>query len=626
MSKTIQDQIAHIEATYIELSEDTDEAAANLAEARALWPEPIHYLAGLKRIRLHDANEFKERSRYINEPMNPIEFLEFGLGKKDTIWPAVLPHYEELCSGEYVEAVLTGGIGTAKTTLAVFAQLYETYRILNLANPHKEFGLDPDSEIVIVFQSVTEGAARSVDYEFFRGILDSAPWFRDNSVAAYDNDLKSQIRFYRNVTVKPVSSLETAAIGQNVIGGIIDEINYLSIIQSSSRSQDGNVYDQAQVNYNAIARRRESRFMNQGYLAGMLCLVSSKRYPGQFTDRKIDQARAQVERTGKSKIYVYDKRVWDVRPEGSFGDKRFRVFVGERHLNPFIVDPKDYKEWPVDHRLIDEVPIEYRHSYEDDIHAALRDISGISAQLQHAYFTDMERLSGAFGHHKNIFNTEKSDFRRPRLAIRPKLFIDPTKPHYAHIDLGATADSAGLCIGHVDKFVEIERTIGTKEHMPLIVIDALLQIPPPRGGEIDFSRIRSILYRLRELGMNLLWVSYDSWQSRDSLQILKNEDFVVGVISMDRDTRAYAWTKRAIQDGRLLCPAHARCEHELRTLQYIKDKDKIDHLPGGSKDCADALAGTVYGLTMRREIWFDAGIPEPIIHREKDPKNREHIA
>lgn len=587
--------------------------------ARKKFPELRDYITVIKKLAERDALANKEETRYLTKPMNPLEFLKYGLNKKETIWPAVLPHYEELCSGKYVESVLTGGIGTAKTTLAVFVQLYETYRILNLANPHSEFGLDPDSDIVIVFQSVTGGAARAVDYDFFRGIIDGAPWFRETSIAGYDKDLKSVLRFDRKLTIRPVSSLETAAIGQNVIGGIIDEINFLSVIEDSSKSLDGNAYDQAQVNYNAIARRRESRFMKQGNLAGMLCLVSSKRYPGQFTDRKVDQAVREIQEKGSSSIYVYDKRVWEVRPEGSFTGEKFRVYIGERNRNPFVIAEDEYNDWPVEHPLVDEVPIEYKHSYEDDIHSALRDISGVSTQLQHAYFTDMEKLSAVFGGHKNIFNVGVSNFSYPPLKIRPKLISDPKKLHYAHVDLGATSDSAGICIGHVDKFIKIKRTSGVEEELPLIIIDAILEVPPPKGGEIDFSKIRAIFYRLRELGMNLKWVSYDSWQSRDSLQILKNKKFVVGTTSLDRDTRAYDLTKQAITDGRVKAPSHAKLEDELRTIQWIRDKDKIDHLPAGSKDCADAFAGVVYGLTMRREIWAKARVrPTAVLYTNKD--------
>jgi len=32
-------------------------------------------------------------------------------------------------------------------------------------------------------------------------------------------------------------------------------------------------------------------------------------------------------------------------------------------------------------------------------------------------------------------------------------------------------------------------------------------------------------------------------------------------------------------------------------------------LPNGSKDLSDSLAGVVYGLTMRREVWGSFNIP-----------------
>lgn len=604
---------------------DKDKATQQIQRARVKYKDPALHAAALKKMKDHAIFSAEAEGRYLAPHMSPVEFLKDGLNKLDTIWPAVLPHYEILCSGQYVESVLTGGIGTAKTTLAVFTQLYETYRILNLSNPHREFGLDPDSEIVIVFQSLTEAAARSVDYEFFRSIMDSSPWFQDHEAANYNKELKSTIQFDRHLTIKPVSSLETAAIGQNVIGGIIDEINYLSVIQNSVKAVGGLDYDQAQVNYNAIARRRESRFMKQGFLAGMLCLVSSKRYPGQFTDRKVAQARTELAETGKTSIYVFDKRTWEVRPEGSYCGDKFKVYIGERNSNPFVIEPGKYGDYAEDDPKVDNVPIEYMNSYRDDIHAALRDISGKSVQLQHAYFNDLEKLGKAFGTHKSVFNIECADFFDKVLALRPKLFIGPKKLHYAHVDLGATADSAGICIGHVDAFIEVERTDGVKEMLPRIVIDGIVEVPPPRNGEINFAKIRTIFYRLRELGMNLKWISYDSWQSRDSLQILRNQKFIVGTLSLDKDTRGYDMLKRTVSDGRLYCPAHKKCEDELRLLQWERSKDKIDHPPTGSKDCADALAGVVFGLTMRREIWVNAGIPTPKVIPDEKPNEEEGI-
>jgi len=45
------------------------------------------------------------------------------------------------------------------------------------------------------------------------------------------------------------------------------------------------------------------------------------------------------------------------------------------------------------------------------------------------------------------------------------------------------------------------------------------------------------------------------------------------------------------------------------TLEMDTKKNKIDHPPQGSKDVSDAMAGVVFGLTMRREIWLRHQIP-----------------
>ena len=586
--------------------------------------EPVDAFEYYQRAFFHFEHYKGRADEFTNIPVDVQTFVEHEdyLGKRGVTWPAVLEAMIELNRpARYVEAVLTGGIGTAKTHLAIYTQCYQVYVLSCMKNPHEQFGLDPSSEIVVIFQSITEALAKAIDYQRFKDIVSQSVYF--NQSFPFDPTIESELRFPKRIIVKPIAGHDTAALGHNVISGLIDELNFMSVIQDSKNTHDGTDYDQAVTNYQTIVRRRESRFMSQGQLSGMLCLVSSKRYPGQFTDRKMEQAAKDIAKNGSSNIFVYDKRLWDVKPPEAFSGATFKVFIGQRHRNPFILKPSEYEEWEEDDPDIDTIPEEFRHSYEEDIHSALRDISGISSQMQHAYFTDVKLLSQAFGKHKNIFNVPRSDFTTPPLAVLPGLFIEPEKPRYAHVDLGATADSAGICIGHVDEFIKIERTKGAFEELPVIVIDGILEVPPPPGGEIDFARIRSIFYRLVELGLNLRWISYDSWQSRDSLQLLHREGFTVGTLSMDKDTKAYDWTKQAIAHGRLICPSHDKCEEELRMLQWFRDKDKIDHLPDGSKDCADALAGVVFGLTMRREIWIDAGVETPEIKIEEKPKGLE---
>lgn len=68
-------------------------------------------------------------------------------------------------------------------------------------------------------------------------------------------------------------------------------------------------------------------------------------------------------------------------------------------------------------------------------------------------------------------------------------------------------------------------------------------------------------------------------------------------------------TKTAFYDDRVSAPTHERALMEMIRLERDPMRGTIDHPPHGSKDCADAVAGVVYGLTMRRDIWLRHKIP-----------------
>ena len=143
------------------------------------------------------------------------------------------------------------------------------------------------------------------------------------------------MRFPRNFVVKPVAGHDTAAIGQNVIGGIIDEVNFMAVVENSKQTKDGSVYDQATQNYNSIARRRESRFMQLGRLPGMLCLVSSRNYPGQFTDKKEEEAKHQPADLRLRQAHLGDSG------RSASAARWFRVFIGDEIRKPRILVAED---------------------------------------------------------------------------------------------------------------------------------------------------------------------------------------------------------------------------------------------------------------------------------------------
>ncbi len=315
----------------------------------------------------------------------------YYLDKKAMIWPKVMEELKKINSGNYVEAVLTGGIGSAKTTVALYTTAYQLYQLSCLVSPHEQFQMDPSSEIIFVFQSIRAQLAKDVEFSRFKSMVEDSPYF--SNVFPFNRDLVSKLVFPNLIEVLPVSGLETAAIGQNVIGGVIDELNYMAVVESSQTAVDKESYDQAVALYNSISRRRKSRFMIMGHLPGILCLVSSKRYPGQFTDRKIEEAKKDPT------IYVYDKRTWEVKPKGTYTGAWFYVFIGDESRRPrILMDGEKVRD--VDRELVMRIPVEHRLEFETDIINALREVGGVSTLARHPFIVNTESVTKAMVKHK----------------------------------------------------------------------------------------------------------------------------------------------------------------------------------------------------------------------------------
>jgi hypothetical protein len=579
---------------------------AVLMHARTLPPEArgtFLMQAARHFLSLHD-----ERDRYALLPVDIRTFVESKgfLNSRSVLYPAVMEELRELNSGKYDEAVLTGAIGTGKSTIALFTTAYQLYVLSCLKDPHRLFSLDPASEIVFAFQSLNKMLAESIGYKRFRTMIEDSAYFSHHF--PFRKSLGSEMVFPKNIVVRPLSGNVTAAIGSNIFGGIIDEINFMAVIEQSKNAADGGTFDQANEMYNSIVRRRKSRFMMAGSkLPGVLCLVSSKRYPGEFTDRKQAEALDEITRSGKTRIFVYDRRLWEIKPEGTYGKERFKLFLGDVARKPRILE--DGAEAAAnDAHLVMEVPDEFRSEFTRDILSAIRDIAGSATFALHPFIVNTEAVAKAFGVRQSVLSTQETDFvARP--SIYPTRILRPDEPRMAHVDLGLTGDSAGVAVGWVEGFAKVPRSDNTFEMMPVINLDLILEVKPPQGGEIEFENIRTLFYKLREVGMNLKWISFDTFQSADSIQLLRQKGFTTGTYSMDTTSIPYDFTKSAFYDGRIKAPVHDKALSEMMRLERNPQSGLIDHPPNFSKDCSDAVAGVVFGLTNRREIWVRHGVP-----------------
>ncbi|QNJ59211.1 terminase large subunit [Vibrio phage vB_ValS_PJ32] len=601
-------------------AKDLDKLEKILEEELGAFPEKqraplVHYM------KQYLAGEVKlDISDYHTIPVDPRTFLldDFYLGLKDDVYPALIDEFCEMNSGKYIEIVLTGGIGTGKTTLAVWNTAYQLYLLSCLKDPHKLFKLDKSSEILIVFQSITADLARKLNYNRFKALIDQSPYFQTRF--PYDRRVETELKYPNRIYIRPVSGEDTAAIGQNVIGGIIDEINYMAVTENSKKEEGGGTYDQAAKVYNSIARRRKSRFMTKGQIAGLLCLVSSRKYPGQFTDRKEEEAKKD------KTIYIYDKTIWQIKPKGTYGNARFNVFIGDVKRKPRILDDnedprKTYK--PKDQHLIRSIPVEFKGEFQTDMVNALREVAGVATLASHPFILNTDAIDPCFTEKtKSIFKESICNFDDKKLHVLKKNIFAPDIPRFIHLDLSSTGDKTGFAMGCIPRFTTMDRG-DVKEVHPVFRIDGALAIEAPLGGEILYWRIRKLIYALRDMGYNIKWITFDTYQSTDSKQILAQNGFVTGVQSVDTSTLPYELLKSAIYDGRLVAPPHDLLQLELARLEKDTKNDKIDHPPGFSKDVSDAVAGVCYGLMMRREIWVSHGInPDKIVNADIEAMKR----
>ena len=542
----------------------------------------------------------------------PVDIEEFMFGHrylgrpKDEIYPALMGELWQInenkgrLRNQLTEFVGTGGIGSGKTTMALYINAYQIYLLSCYKNPHQTFGMDSTSEILFIFQSMNATLAKDVDYKRFREICRQSYYF--TTVFPFNKDLLSALVFPNRIEAKPMGS-DGGAIGQNVLGGLIDEVNFMEVTDGSKKKQGGGTYDQAKVIYDSVSRRIKTRFADNGGMPGILCLVSSKNYPGEFTDIKLKEAETDPT------IYIYDKRVWDIKPLGTFSKERFPVFVGDETRKPRILRMAD--DMPEsDRALIVSIPVDFKKQFERDLIGCLRDIAGVGTMSRFPYILNVEAMNACFGKVPSVLNKQEHSFNDEEpLKILTSQFREADSPRWVHIDLGLTGDSAGVSCGYVSGF-KARDDVGAKEEvMPIIVFDFNLRITPPRGDEIKFYKIRDLLYKLRELGLNIRWVSFDTFQSVDSLQILRSQGFSTGYVNVDTDIAPYEYTKAAMYDGRLQTPDHTVAKREFAQLEKVSAKNRVDHPPAGSKDVIDSMAGVVYGLTTRREVWGAHGIP-----------------
>lgn len=567
--------------------------------------------------------------RYHTQPVSMEQFIEdpYFLGDScETLWPKLKQDVIDLFASPYREAILTGGIGVGKTFCASIAICRIIYELSCLVNPQKTFGLSSGTEIVIPLISKNLILAREVMKSAIDDKIKDSPYFQNHCAP---NIKREYTLFPNNIRVTIGSYGSERILGANVICAFCDETNFppktrkQQITTGFGQRVSAAHFDIVEKVYRGLVRRIKSRFQKiGGDFPGMVLLASSAATVDSFTERKIRESKDDPS------IFVRDHTPWTARPE-IFTGEWFYILCSASSLKARFINPEEYNKiddaYLKEHDAwIIEVPDVYRTDFETDMENALRDIAGISTQAISAFIQRLDAVDDCIDDRKHPFDAYEwiaggpgaFDWKALCLQYERTLpgghketawapRIKRTAYRWCHIDTSISGDSSGICVGHVDRWVEVVRRDGDGNRYtdiaPFYVIDFMMRINPPPAEQIYMPDLRRLVYELAEHGFVFSGFSSDTYQYIEMHQQIRRRGITPHIISLDSSTDAYNELKSAIYENRIRFYDYAPFIDELKALEYDRLRGKVDHQQAGSKDVADAVAGVVYGLFNNAE-------------------------
>lgn len=575
-----------------------------------------------RRIRNNDSALYAYLQHLEQAPVSIEVFIddEEFLGATDlTLWPEVRKAIIEinqnwwkgLDHGANVEAILSGATGTGKTSICEVTTLYHLHVLACLKQPQTLYGLPKTTSIIFPIMAAKPHVTKKVVYQPIRKMIEDIPWFQKH--LQMDKLIESEVYFKeKNIRIVVGGADEDSILGEAVIGGIIDEINFMNVVLKSKKSvvTSGRVgiYDQAQSIYEAMTRRKKSRFITQGPQIGVVLVSSSTRYKGDFTDKR----KKHVELHNEKNVYIYNKAQYQVWPQDRYCGETFRLMVGNEVLNDTRV-LNDGEQVP-EGTLVLDVPIEYKGDFLKNPHDSLRDIVGQSTSSVSPFFRRRFKIleciqAGADEGLKSFLikdNVVLGTDGMPQVK-HGHYCMNPSRPRYVHIDLSLNSDSCGIAMLRFDGLRKVERDGGFIEMLPECSVELAVSIKPDAQNEIQIADVRTWVKQLRDVfGYPIKVVTYDGIMGIESRQQWKKEGMKTGYVSVDKTSTPYKQLRDGITDVRVKMFQNDVLTNELFELEYDTVKDKIDHPVHSSKDVADAVCGAYTTLLERRSSWMAA--------------------
>lgn len=558
---------------------------------------------------LDSANQDTDERLYIPIPPGDFYMSEYHCGMPRSMIPKFwLDEAVEFIEGGYNELIITGSLGAFKTTWANLILLYKMYDLFSYKSIHSYFGLPKIQDIYNIYFNVNLTQAKLTGFNQLKNLVDESRWYYENFQR--NKQLNSIIEFAKNPSFKFLSgSGHQHAIGMTVWSFILDEGDFFK--------KNGNGFDESYSfvtnMYTELVDRRKSRFQNGEKDLSFSVLISSASFQSSFVEKRIAEAATD------DKIKVVKAIHYKVVPE-KHAEEKFIVFTGDAMVDPEIVTSSNdfniiankvglqtkvdatlpildaYNVLPPDFKLRFETPpIDLKDRFEKNLGKALQNFCGVYIAAEGKLFQSKSLLFSAYRTGiLHPFSKEKvelstGDSVRLQDYFMPQMLRHIERPHAIHIDGSITGDSTGISMVRYDGTFENKRKY---THVFSLEI-----VPPPNPFRIKLSKIRDfIIYLHKVVGVNIVKVTQDQFQSEDNLQLLADAGLTVAKQSIDSSDRAYlAWIGLLVDECIDMYKYSVLESEAFAAIHYIRKK-KVDHPKGEGAPNINVLQSFVGSL------------------------------
>jgi hypothetical protein len=534
-----------------------------------------------------DLTTFITDKAFLNNPrLSDIQY-EAVRHLEQIFLPSIYPDMVEYF-GEYWEpvrfinfATLQWGKGSGKDHICRLVSARVAYLLLCLKSPQEYFGQPPQDHIHTLNVAASATQAHRAFFRPLKEMVEKVPCFKDRAQGK-----EYSIVFDKGIeSVSGHSETETQE-GLNLILGIADEISAFKTKEEAERhAKTAGGREPAKTAESILKMMRTSartRFPRNFKLA----MISYPRFKGDAIQQLHARAVEDIEKKGPKSRHYYSGpyATWEVNPRIS-GKEDFE---------------EDYEEDPEMARAMYECKpsTAVNRVFRNDtaVYGAFHDRIEAPVSIEYYWGHDDQPTGAPEGAQEKegwqvdfIYSDEFVPIRGAVYAI--------------HGDLAITGDRAGVSMAHVRRYEEREtqasQGYAVFEPRPIVKVDFVTSFhadlrTEPQPREVQIRWYRKLVWELMTRGFDIALVTFDGFQSTDSIQILESWGLESRKVSTDRDPSIWDNLKDVMYDGRLEAYWRERVVNELRSLQRLPN-GKVDHPPGGSKDEADAVAGAVIG-------------------------------